>query len=92
MVKVLFFRCQQCFGSFTMLLVEGSSRMRLFTHFSKHVFWGPEVQNTSAMKVIFFLKMFKIESIFTKCKRKIKKRFFVSEIIASENVATNFLY
>ena len=42
--------------------------------------------------VIFFLKMFKIESKFTKCKKKIKKMFFVSEIIASENFALNCLY
>ena len=31
--------------------------------------------------------MFKIESKFTKCKKKIQEIFFVSEIKASENVA-----
>ena len=50
------------------------------------------------MRVIVFLKMFKIEPKFRKCKKikkKIKKRkkiFFVSEISASENVAINCLY
>ena len=43
------------------------------------------------MRVIFFLKMFKIESKFTKCKKKKKKKkiekiFFVSHIIESKNV------
>ena len=39
------------------------------------------------MRVIFFSKMFKIESQFTKWKRKIQKIYFDSEIIASENIA-----
>ena len=34
------------------------------------------------MRVIFFLKMFKIDSKFRKCKKK-EKIFLVSEIIAS---------
>ena len=44
------------------------------------------------MRAIFFLKMFKIKSKFTKCKRKIKKMLFASEIIASENVAKKCFY
>ena len=38
MVKVLLFSFQQCFGPFTMLLVEGSSETELFRHLSNHVF------------------------------------------------------
>ena len=38
------------------------------------------------MRVIVFMKMFKIESKFRKCKRKLEN-IFLSEINASENVA-----
>ena len=44
------------------------------------------------MKVIVFLKVFKVESSFRKCKKKIQKIFFVSEMNASEKVAVNCLY
>ena len=52
------------------------------------------MKNTSAVKVIFYFKMFNIEFKFRKLKKKkIKKKlFFVSEIISSENVPINFLY
>ena len=48
-------------------------------------------KNTSAMRVIFFLEMFKIESKFRKIKKSIEKRYFDSETIASENIALNCL-
>ena len=48
-------------------------------------------KNTSAMRVIFFSKMFEIESKFRKCKKNLEKKFFVSEIIASEDLAINCL-
>ena len=38
MVKVLSFRSQQCFGPFTMFLVEGSFKIGLFRQLSNHVF------------------------------------------------------
>ena len=52
------------------------------------------------MRVIVFLKMFKIEPKFRKCKKKKKKKkckkkrkkiFFVAEISTSENVAISCL-
>ena len=48
-------------------------------------------ENTSAMRVIFFLKMLKIESKFREWKKekKMRKMFFVSEIFEAENVAIN---
>ena len=49
-------------------------------------------KNTSAMVVILFLKIFRIESYITKCKEEMEKLFFVSEIIPSENVGINCLY
>ena len=61
-----------------------------------NTFFGvPKLKNTSRMRVITFLKIFKTESKFGKCKKKNKKKmkkiFFVSEINASENVAINCL-
>ena len=44
MAKVLSFRFQQCFGQFTMLLVEGSSETTLLRRLSDHVFRSPSVQ------------------------------------------------
>ena len=49
-------------------------------------------KNTSAMRLIYFLKMFKIEPRFRKCKEISGNNFFVSEIIATEDVAVNCLY
>ena len=90
MVKVLSFSFQQCFSPFSMLLVEGSPETRLFyltTHFR-----GRKFENTSAMRVIYCLKIFEIECKFRKCKKIIERIFFVSEITASKNVAINCLY
>ena len=58
-----------------MLLVEGSSEMGLFRHLSDHVFRRPSVEELSAIRVIFFLKIFKIESKFRKCAKKGGKVF-----------------
>ena len=44
MVKVLSASFEQCFGPFTMLLVEASSETGLFRHFSNYVFRSPLVQ------------------------------------------------
>ena len=47
--------------------------------------------NKSAMKLIFFLQMFKISSRFRKCKKKLRKSFLFFKIIASELVALTIL-
>ena len=92
MAKVLPLRFQQCFGSFTMLLDKGSSKARLLRHLSNHSFGIPLVQKyISHEGQSFFLKMFKIESGFLKCANKIRRKSFVSEILASEDVAINCL-
>ena len=49
-------------------------------------------KHTSAMRVIFFLKMFKIESKFRKCKKKKKKkklRIVKKSILAIESQWVN---
>ena len=73
MVKVLSFSFGQCFCPFPTLLVEGSSEARLLRDLYNHVFQVCKFKNTSAMTVKFFIKMFKIEFKFTKCKKKKKK-------------------
>ena len=92
MIKVLWCGFQQCLGMFTMLLVEGSSETGLFRHFSNHVFGVHNFGSTKALGVFYDFKMFKIYSRFQKCSKKIRKKFFVSEIIASELVSLNCLY
>ena len=72
MVKVLPFRFEQYFAPFTMLLVEGSSETGLF----RHLFFGVrKFKNTWAIRVIFFLKIFKIECKFRKTPKKITNYF-----------------
>ena len=60
MIKVMWWRFEQCLGMFTMLLVEGSSKMEPFTHLSNQVFLVPDLGNTKPLRVIFFFKTFKI--------------------------------
>ena len=82
MVKVLSSIFEQRFGTLTIL------ETYLTTNFGIRQF-----KSTSAMRVIYFLKMFKIESKLRNCKKKKKNReiFLVSERMASQNVAINFL-
>ena len=60
-VKVPSFRLQQCFGPFTMLLVEGPSKRVFLDIYLSTFFRVRKFKNTSAMRVIFFLKMCQIE-------------------------------
>ena len=62
MVRVVRYRFQQCFGPFPMLLVEGSSETGFLDIYLTTFFIVRKFKNTSAMRVIFFLKKFKIES------------------------------
>ena len=73
MVKVLSLRFQQCFGPFTMLLVKESSETELFRHLPNHVFRSPSVQRCISCEGHLFLKIFKFEYKFRKCKKEKKK-------------------
>ena len=75
MVKVLPFRFEQCFGPFTMSLVEGSSERGLFRHLSNHIFRSPEGRKYISDEGHFFFKRFKIESKFLKCKKNFENIF-----------------
>ena len=76
MLKLLWCWLQEPFGTFTMLLVEGSSKMELFRHLSDHVFGGRNFRNTKSMRIIIFFKILKIYSTFGKCSKKLSKSFF----------------
>ena len=60
MVKLPSSRLEQCLGPFIMLPVEGSSEKGFFRDSSNHLFGVGCFENTLAMRIIFFLKMFKI--------------------------------
>ena len=75
MVKVLSSRFKQCFGAFTMLVVEGCSGTGRFRHLSNLVFQSPSFHKHISYEGHPFLKMLKIKSKFTKCKRKLRKGF-----------------
>ena len=75
-----------------MLLVERSSETGRFRHLSNHVFRVRNFKNTKALRVIFLLKIFKIEARLQKWSKKIEIKFFDSEIIACELVSLNCLY
>ena len=95
MLKILSFRFQQCFLPFTMLLLEGSSKIGLFRHLSNHVFRSPYVQKYICYGSVFFFEnvqnQIEIQKIQKKKnKKKMEKKSFVCEIIASENVAINW--
>ena len=89
-VNVLSLRFVQCFGPFTMLLVQESSETDAFRYLSKHLFGCPRVQNYTIYdghlffeKAENWIKIFKME--------KKKKIFLLSGVISSQNVAINWL-
>ena len=93
MVKVLSFSFKQGFDPFQMYLLHNPLKGNFLDIYLTTFFGVRKFKNRSAMRVIFSLKIFKIESKFRKCKKKNNKKneknIFVSEIIASENVARN---
>ena len=73
MIKMLWCRFQQCFGTFTMLFVKGSSETILFRHWSDHVFGERNFGNRKFMRVIFFVWIFKIFYRFQKFSKRLRK-------------------
>ena len=61
MIKVMWCRFQQCLGTFTMLLFEGSSKMGFFRHLSNHVFRVRSFGNIKAMRGISVSKRSKFK-------------------------------
>ena len=59
MIKMLWCRFKERFGTFTMLLFAGSSETRLFRYLSDHVFGVRNFGNTKSFVVMFFSKYLK---------------------------------
>ena len=73
MAKVVPFRFHYCLIPFTVLLVEGSCETRFLDIYRTTFFRIRNFRNTSAMRVIFFLKVFKI-CLHFKSGEKIEKK------------------
>ena len=76
MVKALSLTFQQCLGTFTMLLFEGSLEMGPFRHWSNKVFWVGNFGNTSGMRVIVFKKFSKLQLDSKNPEKKSEKYFY----------------
>ena len=74
MIKLLPYGFQKCFGSFTIILVEGSFEIGSSRHYLSTSFAVRNFGNTYASRVIFFLKMLKIWARFWKYRKKVRKR------------------
>ena len=70
---------QQWFGTFTMLLVKGSSKTAPFRHLPDFVFGVRNFGNTKVMRVIFFSKYLKFNLDFKKWAKKWEKLFCFSD-------------
>ena len=80
MIKVLWSIFQQCLGTFTIFLVEGSSETGLFRHLSNHVFRVRNFGNTKAVRVMFFFsKYFKFNLDLNKAGKNSDKVFCFSD-------------
>ena len=75
MIKVIASRFGLCLGTFTMLLLEGSSETKLFRHLCDYVFGVRNFGNKKVIRVIFFFKTFRISARFEKCSKKLWKSF-----------------
>ena len=75
-IKVLWCRFQQCWGTFPMLLVEVSSETALFRHLSDSAFRLCNFENTKSMKVNFFPKNLKCNLDFKNATKKWEKVFY----------------
>ena len=73
-------RFQQCLGALTMLLLKGFSETGLFRHLSDYVLRVRNFEITKSMRVISFVKMFKISSRFYKWSNKLRKSYFLWDI------------
>ena len=62
LIKVISYIFEQCLGTFTILLVKGSSETGLFRRLSNHVFRVRNFGNTQSIGVMFLFKTFKISA------------------------------
>ena len=72
------------FDPFTMLFLEGSSEMQLFRHFSNNIFRNPQLMKCIKYEDHLFCESVQNFIYILKMQRKMEKKLFVFEIIASE--------
>ena len=72
-----------------MLLVKGTSETGIFKNLSNHVLGVRNFGTIKALRVIFFFKIFNIESRFQKMQQEAEKIFFICEIISSSLESLN---
>ena len=92
MVKVLWFKFQQCFAPFTMSVYEGSSKADTFRHISNHDFWSPQLQKCIRYEGHSFFENVQNFIYISKIRKKIQKMFFLLQTYSSESAALNCLY
>ena len=83
---------QQCLGWFTMLPVKQFPQKRLFRHISNHVFLNLSYRKYITYEDHLFAENNQNLMQSSNMQRKIEKKLFAFEIIATELVALNFLY
>ena len=91
MIKVMLCRLEQCLGTFTMLLVEGSSETRLSRHLHSHV-QSRQFRKYKRSEGNLFLKKIQNLVYISKMLRETAEKSFFSETITSELVSLNCLY
>ena len=64
------FSFEKCFGQFAVYFLKGRLKRDFLGIYLETFFGNRKFKNPSAMSVIFFLKMFKIESKFRKSKKQ----------------------
>ena len=92
MLKVLPSGLEQCLDPITMLLVEGFLKQELLDNYLIKFCGVCNFGNKSAMRVTYLTQNFSKLMKISKMQRKMKKKFFVSQIIVSELVALNCVY
>ena len=91
MIKVLWWNLQQWLGTFTMVLVEGSSEMGIFEHYLTR-FSEPVISEIQKLWwSFFFSKCSKLNLNFKNAAKKLRK-CSVFKILAPKLVSLNFLY
>ena len=89
MVKVVSFNFEQFSICLPFYLFNDPPKRDFLDIYLTTFFGVRKFKNTSANRVIFFFNMFKYDSKYRNCQKKNQQKFFVCEIIASENFAIN---
>ena len=78
-IQLMWSRFEQCLGTFTMLLVEGSSETGLFRRLSDYVFGIRNFESTKSMRVNLYSKILKFNVDFKNSAKNWEKLFCFSD-------------